>query len=193
MPVKLAAMLTLALCTAPAWAAPPTHRGITEFGVSAILDDPRIKGPSVSLHLALGDLRRVGARTYVGGELGVLRTVGGDHSGLLLALRPRVRVERENGLAFNVAAGPILTGREDGLAIAGLGFSGGAGVDYRGVIGISAEVNSRRMAGVAYPPSEGRKLTTTHVGLHVGGSAGILTGMVFGILLMISASNASGL
>jgi len=160
------------------------HLAITEFGMGVMLDDPRGGTPSPMLHFALGDLHRLDERTFFGGEVAVTVHGLGESEGVLVALRPRVRREVGKGWAVDLAAGPILAGIEDDRAIDGLGFSAAAGFAYRGYVGVSAEVATRRLDAGVYPIG-GQTVTTTQLGLRLGRDAGILGGIGGGILYLV--------
>jgi len=130
-----------------------THLPISEFGVSAVFGDPRSNGSKTSLHLGVGDLRRIGKRTFVGAEVGfTLHGVVTEKSGWLLALRPRIRHEIGRGWAADLAAGPIVAGQVGWEEIGGRGVSAVAGIEHEGIVGASVEVDTRRV-----PTSSGGK------------------------------------
>jgi hypothetical protein len=159
------------------------HVPITEFAVGAMLGDPNDQDAVVAVQYALGDLRRVGQKTLLGGEVALALNESGEHVGSLLSLRPRVRREIGNGWAVDLAAGLIVAGSEDGQPIDGVGFSTAVGIG-RGSLGLSAEVATRRLGAAAYPYG-GQRVTTTQLGLRIGGGAGILAGIGLPALYMV--------
>jgi hypothetical protein len=190
MPVGAALLLASALSAGTvspadsAWAH-RRHLLITEFGVSAVLTEPA----SVSAQYALGDLRRIDDDTFLGGEAAVDVHGYHEHLGVLVSLRPRVRREIGKGWAVDLAAGPIVLGTEHSEPIDGLGFSAATGVAYRGKFGLRIEVASRRVD----EKLGGERLTTTQVGLRLGGGAGVLTGIGFLVLYTILGGLAADL
>jgi len=159
------------------------HLPITEFGVSVVLTEPA----SVSAQVALGDLRRIDADTFLGAEAAVDVHGYHEHLGVLVSLRPRVRREIGKGWAVDVAAGPIVAGTEHAHSIDGLGFSAATGLEHRGNFGVSVELATRRLG------ETGQTLTTTQVGLRLGRDGGIVGGIGCAILYGILGGLASPL
>jgi len=121
--------------------------------LSAILLEASVAFAEPALHLGVGDLRRIGKRTFVGAEVGfTLHGVVTEKSGWLLALRPRIRHEIGRGWAADLAAGPIVAGQGGWEEIGGRGVSAVAGIEHEGIVGASVEVDTRRV-----PTSSGGK------------------------------------